>query len=397
MHFFVHALGASAGGGLTYIRNVIPQLLRRGATVTLLASREALPEVATDERLTILSPPTQAGAISRFVWEQRHIPDLIRERRAQILLSAGNFAVWNSPVPQILLSRNSLYTSSDFARDLRQRGEFTLLADHVVKAYLAKKSIQRATVTVAPSAEFARDLTAWSGKQVHAIHHGFDPDQFFRSPAGLPLGVEEKIEQARGTLRLLFVSHYNYYRNFETLFRGLALFKQRQPENTVRLLLTCELAPGKNPGRYKTGHAAALVKELGIQADVVQLGTIPYPALHHVYRACDLYVSPAYAETFAHPLVEAMASGLPIIASDLPVHREIASGAALYFQKFSPQDLADKLSQLAQNSDLRARLHREGLARARDFSWSAHVDQLLAVANGLVAGGTGVDRLAAAK
>src|SRR5215469_18744992 len=124
MHLFVHALGASAGGGLTYIRNVIPQLLRRDATVSVLASKEAIREMAADRQLTILSPQTEAGSFSRFLWEQRHIPDLIREQRAEILLSAGNFAVWNSPVPQILLSRNSLYTSPEFAKDLRRRGEF---------------------------------------------------------------------------------------------------------------------------------------------------------------------------------------------------------------------------------------------------------------------------------
>jgi glycosyltransferase involved in cell wall biosynthesis len=397
MHFFIHALGASAGGGITYIRNVIPQLLRSGATVTVLASRQAIPEIAAHEGLTILSGQEETGSLSRFLWEQRHIPVLIRKQSAEILLSAGNFAVWNSPVPQILLSRNSLYTSPEFARDLRQRREFVLLADHVVKAYVAKKSIRRATIVVAPSEQFARDLTRWSGTQVVGLHHGFDADRFFCDQTGLPHHIEEKIEKTKATVRLLFVSHYNYYRNFETLFRALALVKKQQPQKAVRLLLTCELAPGKNPGRYKTGQAAALVRELGLEEEVIQLGAIPYPSLHHVYRACDMYVSAAYAETFAHPLVEAMASGLPIIASDLPVHREIADGAALFFSTFSAEDLAERILQVAQRDDLRDRLRCAGHERAKAFSWSAHVDQLMAIANSLLERGTGAVRSAAAK
>ena len=58
------------------------------------------------------------------------------------------------------------------------------------------------------------------------------------------------------------------------------------------------------------------------------------------YRACHIYVTPAYAETFAHPLVEAMACGLPVVASNC-VHREICGDAAPYFPRFSLSMLAD--------------------------------------------------------
>ena len=71
-----------------------------------------------------------------------------------------------------------------------------------------------------------------------------------------------------------------------------------------------------------------------LRNEVVELGAVPYGALHHLYRSCDVYATPAYAETFAHPLVEAMASGLPVIASDLAVHREICGEAAHVFPAF---------------------------------------------------------------
>jgi glycosyltransferase involved in cell wall biosynthesis len=184
-------------------------------------------------------------------------------------------------------------------------------------------------------------------------------------------------------VRLLFVSHYNYYRNFETLLRAVALFKQRRPSSKIRLVLTCELAPGKNPGSYRTAEASALLRELQIGEEVVQLGTIPYPLLHHVYRSCDIYVTPAYTETFAHPLVEAMACGLPIVASDLAVHREITDGAALFFEKFSPSDLADKVTQLLDSPSLQSDLQEKGLGRAGSFSWKDHAERLLEIARAI--------------
>ena len=85
---------------------------------------------------------------------------------------------------------------------------------------------------------------------------------------------------------------------------------------------------------------------------MVELGAVPYSLLHQVYRACNLYVTPAYAESFAHPLVEAMASGLPVVASDLGVHREICEDAAVYFPRFSPEELAAKVCQIASSDTL---------------------------------------------
>ena len=333
MRLFIHALGASAGGGLTYLRNLFPQLAERSdIAVTALVGEGTKDVLCSGRNLEILTGRENLGTLSRFVWEQREVPKLIQKAGADVLISAGNFAIWNSPVPQLLLSRNSLYTSNDFSRDLLRRHDYRMWADTRLKGFIARKSIHRAQLTVAPSAAFARELQTWSGREVAVLHHGFDRELFFRGGMEATPAILGKLAETEGVVRLLFVSHYNYYRNFETLLRAMALFKQRRPARKVRLLLTCELAPGKNPGSYRTKEASDLIHELGIAEDVVQLGAVPYPLLHHVYRSCDIYVSPAYTETFAHPLVEAMACGLPIVASDLEVHREITGGAALFFE-----------------------------------------------------------------
>lgn len=385
MRLFIHALGASAGGGLTYLRNLLPHLAaRQGVVVTVLAGPAANAIIPPAANIEILpSGLENRRTHSRFLKEQIEIPQLIRKTGADVLLSTGNFAVWNSPVPQILLSRNSLYTSSDFSLDLRRRGEYRMWADTRVKAFLARKSIHRAQLTLAPSEAFARDLRVWSKHDVKALHHGFDRDHFFQDEGPLEASVDDKIRGTAGSARLLFVSHYNYYRNFETLLRAVAIVKQRRSSTKIRLLLTCELAPGKNPGSYRTEEASALLRDLQIADDVVQLGQIPYPMLHHVYRACDLYVTPAYAETFAHPLVEAMACGLPIVASDLDVHREIANGAALFFERFSPDDLADKVMLLLDSPSLQSELRENGLRQSATFSWKTHAEKLLWMAKSL--------------
>jgi glycosyltransferase involved in cell wall biosynthesis len=152
----------------------------------------------------------------------------------------------------------------------------------------------------------------------------------------------------------------------------------------VKLLLTCKLLAEENPGAYHPEAAARLITELGVSDMVVELGAIPYHQLHQLYRRADLYVTPAYTETFAHPLVEAMASGLSVVASDLAVHREICGAAAVYFPRFSPEALSECVAQLAGSPETVDRMVTLGEARARELSWAKHVDRILDLAQGLI-------------
>jgi len=381
---FINGLASSAGGGLTYLRNVIPHLARRvDAETTVLLNPAMRREFGELPNISFIEISENSRA-SRFFREQMMLPKLIRRGGAQILIAAGNFALWNSPVPQILLSRNSLYTSSDFLRDVRARGDYVIWADTLVKGWLARRSIWRADLTVAPSEAFAQQLSEWSGRNVIAVHHGFDAEAFVSDTAPLPAAVKTHLEQGEDALRLLFVSHYNYYRNFETLFRAMPILSSRLKGKRVKLFLTCRLNSSENPGSYRAEDASLLVKCLRGSDSVVELGTVPYRSLHRLYHACHIYITPAYAESFAHPLVESMSSGLPVVASDLPVHREICGDSGIYFPPFSSEMLAERVLQIHESPELAEQLSSNGLRRAGDFSWSAHVDRLIVLAKDLI-------------
>lgn len=379
MHLFVNSLAASAGGGLTYIRNVLPELAAKPELrVTVLSNPGLRQELRSLPNIDFAE--LDLPLARRFWYEQSELPKLIRSSRADVLLSTGNFALRKSPVPQILLSRNSIYTSTDFYRDLRSRHEYRTWLDTRLRALLAKRSIRWADVTVAPSEAFAEELTRWTGAPVIAIHHGFDPEAFTRDSSPLRPEVTEKLGGAAQSLKLLFVSHYNYYRNFETLIRALPILRNRLAGRSAKLLLTCHLGAGSVPGGYRSESAAALVESLGVSDMIVELGAIPYHNLHQLYSRADVYIAPAYTETFAHPLVEAMASGVPVVASDLAVHREICDNAAVYFGTFSPEALAAAIMQVASSPETSHDMAAAGLERSRQFSWKKHVDQVLSLA-----------------
>ena len=61
------------------------------------------------------------------------------------------------------------------------------------------------------------------------------------------------------------------------------------------------------------------------------------------------------------------------------MHREISGGAALFFERFSPEDLADKVIQLVDSPALRSELREKGLKQSVNFSWKNHVERLLEI------------------
>lgn len=384
MHILINALAASSGGGLTYLRNVVPQLAAHRdvrATVLVSSLRE---ELAGFPNVSMLEERAVASAARRFWREQWIIPKLIASTGAEVLISTGNFAICNSPVPQILLSRNALYTSTDFHRDLRERGDYRLWLDTHFKAALARASIRRADCTIAPSAAFAAELRSWTGLPIRAIRHGLDHNMFRQNGSPLPQNVLARLDDTKNDFRLLYVSHFNYYRNFRTLIAALPDLKERLGTRKLKLLLTCTFNCANKPGSYHPHTEVSLLHRLGVTEEVIQLGSVPYDLLHKLYAACDLYVTSAYAESFAHPLVEAMACGLPIVASDLPVHREVCRDAAVYFARFSPRELAQRVGDLACSPELRRAMAQRGLQRAEAFSWRKHVEELIAIAESLV-------------
>src|SRR5690349_19745909 len=102
MRIFVNALAASAGGGVTYVTNIVPHLATRpDVHTTLLLPADLRLESGTYANVDFVRECEARSALSRYLYEQRILPKLIKESRSSVLLSAGNFALRHSPVPQI--------------------------------------------------------------------------------------------------------------------------------------------------------------------------------------------------------------------------------------------------------------------------------------------------------
>lgn len=389
MRVLVNALASTAGGGVTYLRNVLPRLEQYGTDLCyyVLVPPEHLADYIgwTSAKIRIETITIQGGLVGRWWWEQTALRDVLKEQRIDALILLGNFALFAAPVPQVLFNRNALYFSSEFTRDLLTRGEYTAWATHKVKSWLSRISIRQASINVAPSAallEQLQSITRFAASRFSVLPFGFDQRQFAADPEPLAAQAYEKLNLQPNCRRLLYVSHYNYFRNFETLLRALPALKRAIRERAglqLQLVLTTDLKAGAIYGGYDATAAANLIDQLGVRNDIAMLGGVPYGQLHQLYRLCDAYVCPSYAESFGHPLVEAMAMGLPVAAANMPVHQEMCGAAALYFDVFDDASLAEQCARLLTDASLRATLVEKGRRRSQEFSWDQHCEQLVAL------------------
>ncbi len=101
-----------------------------------------------------------------------------------------------------------------------------------------------------------------------------------------------------------------------------------------------------------------------------------------LYRDADVFVYPSLVEAFGHPLLEAMAARLPVVAADTPVNAELCGDAALYFPALDARGCAARIVAVREDPTLREDLVKRGEERVRQFTWSKHVEGLIAAFRG---------------
>jgi glycosyltransferase involved in cell wall biosynthesis len=133
------------------------------------------------------------------------------------------------------------------------------------------------------------------------------------------------------------------------------------------------------PG-YATPHEQELrahASARGLDADVRFLGWVSAAQLEGLYAAAAAFVLPTLAEGFGLPVLEAMARGVPVACSDIPVLREVAGDGALYFDPQAEASIADAITRLLTDRHLAERLAAGGPVHARRFSWRQTADGTL--------------------
>ena len=188
--------------------------------------------------------------------------------------------------------------------------------------------------------------------RVTAIHHG--PGHLARRKgAGLPAGIPERF--------VLHVGTIEPRKNIELLLRVWEAWTAEDP--SAPALVLCGRRGWKSDALHEafaTAAAAGWLRHPGYVDD---------DTLASLYRQALAVVSPSRYEGFGLPLVEALAAGTPVLASDIAVFHEVAGDAAIFLPVDEVAAWKDALVGLVADPGLRSRLGTRGRERARMFDW----------------------------
>jgi alpha-1,3-rhamnosyl/mannosyltransferase len=115
-------------------------------------------------------------------------------------------------------------------------------------------------------------------------------------------------------------------------------------------------------------HLPQLRNLLG-QSHVYVLGFVPDTDLVTIFNLATVYCQPSFAEGFGIPVLQALACGTPVVCSRTHSLPEVAGDAAVYFDPYNINSVADSLKQVLDNQKLRSALKSRGLIQAGKFSW----------------------------
>jgi glycosyltransferase involved in cell wall biosynthesis len=350
----VDQLFLQAPGGIgTYIRNLVPAMENRDPSLqlTLFHTRFATPEAPErwmrDHWVEEL-PDSMRTLYPR--WNLFARPSLPVSLRSAEVLHATNHV----SVPPAAEGQRLVVTVHDLAFE-HLPGMFPRPWRALYRLGL-RAAVKRADAILTPSRNTAEDVLSRTA---------VDPGRLYVVPlaASLPTGAldaEEVLDRLKvPSPYILFVGTLEPRKNLVRLIRAY----RRVAANGFPHALVLAGPLG--------WHHESLMRELSLQGpgEIAMTGPLSDEELDAVYRAADAFAYPSLYEGFGLPVLEAMARGVPTVASATSSVPEVAGDAAIGVNPRSVREIAHAIESLLSDVDLADRLAARGRARAERFSW----------------------------
>lgn len=218
-----------------------------------------------------------------------------------------------------------------------------------------------------------------SAKSEIVENYGVEPDRISVVYNGVGEGFSPSVDPSATLAKygiqkpyILTVSTLKPKKNVVASVRAFADLRKRHPDLPHRLVLVGYKAAGYTEVEDET-------RRLGLEGAVVQTGWTESSEIPDFYAGADLLLFPSLHEGFGLPIVEAMASGCPVVASNVYSIPEVGGDAILTFDPGDPDALRAQAERALFDTTERSRLIGSGFERARVFTWSENARQTAAI------------------
>lgn len=362
MRVLVHALGARTGGAATHLLGLVEALGKHAPQhdfLFLTHKDVQLAANAPNTKVRVISKRICDSFLRRTFFDWFSAPKICKEERIDVVITLTNFGpIWNVP-PRLVFQRNPLYFSAGRYHRINPIGARIRIFLQTLLAYL---NLITADTVVTPSdamAEKIRRLPFSARKRIAVLLHAMNPTNVARNEgANTRKGGDDP-------LILFFPAHLAAHKGLDTLLRSLEKLKKAGLNFNLYV-------PFDPQDSHPIAHWFwAIARTLGMQSHVIPLGQLTRTQMLSWMRDCDVVVYPTLCESFGFPLLESMAVGAAIVATDLPVNVELCGdkGAAFYAAD-DVESGASVLKSVLLDAGYRERLGKQAIDRFRSFDWS---------------------------
>jgi glycosyltransferase involved in cell wall biosynthesis len=160
----------------------------------------------------------------------------------------------------------------------------------------------------------------------------------------------------------LYVGRLEKKKNIHRLIEAFSLLKEDNEDIEEKLVLVGSAGLAYDEIKY-------MIKGLDLEDQVISLGWVEEEDLPYIFNKAEAFIFPSLYEGFGIPVLQAMASGLPVLSSDLEVLKEVSGDSVLFFNRLDPVDLASKMKKIIKDDNLKEKLKFKGLRKSETFSW----------------------------
>jgi glycosyltransferase involved in cell wall biosynthesis len=356
----------------TYVRNLLRQLARQDqATEYLLICNGLDCSIASQLGPNFRAVPDKAPGYS--VREQFTVPLDLRRERAELFHAPHYVLPPLTPCRAVVTIHDCIHLR--FPQYLPSR-----LGYAYARASLWAAT-HRAARVITVSEASKRDILRYfrvPESRIDVIYNAID-DRFWQEPTADDMERVRQRYQLMGPF-VLYAGNIKPHKNLERLIESFHLLRHEQADmKDVQLLII-----GDEISKYATLRRA--VHRHKLHKHVRFFGFVPDQTLAALYRLAAVFVFPSLYEGFGLPPLEAMASGTPVITSNVSSLPEVVGDAALMIDPYEPEAIADAMRRVLTDPALRADLRAKGLARAREFSWERSIARVRQIYSEVMAG-----------
>lgn len=304
------------------------------------------------------TPFSLANPAARIAWEQTALPLELARRGDDLVHGLVNVVPLTTTLPAIVTVHDLSFVRTPDALPALKRTYLTALC---------RRSVSKARHVIAVSRQTADDLMRYfetPAAKIEVVYNGVGEEFTPAAPDEAARLATWRSDHNLPERFLLYLGTLEPRKNLPLLLRAFARWRGATSRDNDDIKLV--IAGGKG---WFYDEVFTLTQELALADSVHFPGFIPGADLPQWYRAALAFVYPSRFEGFGLPLLEAMASGTPVITSQAPSLLEVAGDAALAVPTETPDAFADALELVVSQPALRSELSRRGIARAARFSW----------------------------